>query len=53
MIVKVGGQLAVYDLLEDDSEAVGQVLVLGSVVLYERAKVKSGRKLSGNNKSNT
>ena len=41
MIVKVGGQFAANDLLEDDSETVGQVLVLGRVVLYERAKVNS------------
>ena len=41
MVVKVGGQFAGNDLLEDDSETVGQVLELGRIVLYERAKVNS------------
>ena len=38
MIVKVGGKLAANDLLENEGETVGQVLVLGGAVLWEKGQ---------------
>ena len=38
MIVKVRGQFAANDLLENEGETVGQVLVLARVVLREKGQ---------------